>query len=329
MITLSDVAVRFGAVEALPSLSLEVDEGEFFTLLGPSGCGKTTALRAIAGFAGITSGEVRIAGRDVTRLPSGKRDVGMVFQNYALFPSMNVRENIAFGLKSRRRSKAEVDRLVDEIAEQVDLSPDQLTKSVADMSGGQQQRVAIARALVMRPKILLLDEPLSNLDAKLRQQLRVQLKDLQKQFGITTVYVTHDQEEALSMSDRVAVLNRGRLEQVGRPEEIYERAASEFVCTFVGEANKLSPRLTELIGLNPDKSAYVRFERVRLAPAQGVLIPATVTARTFHGAYSKYRLRSEDDVLQMVLSEDRLDVGQELKVVIDPADVLQYPGAAA
>ncbi|MFI6779838.1 ABC transporter ATP-binding protein [Micromonospora sp. NPDC050276] len=339
MITLADVTVRFGAIEALPSFSLQVEEGEFFTLLGPSGCGKTTALRSIAGFVSLSAGTVRIAGRDVSQLPSGKREVGMVFQNYALFPSMSVRENIAFGLQVQRRPKSEIDRRVDEIAAQVDLSSEQLAKGVAELSGGQQQRVAIARALVLRPKILLLDEPLSNLDAKLRQQLRLQLKELQGQFGITTVYVTHDQEEALSMSDRIAVLNRGRVEQVGRPEEIYDHAATEFVCTFIGEANKLSPRLVGTLvehggaELDPAKPSYIRFERVHLAedaqPTAGVLIPGTVTARTYHGPHSRYRVRTEHDTLQIVLTEGtglRPQVGQEVKVAIEPTSVLQYSG---
>src|SRR5699024_4149524 len=180
-----------GDFTAIHDLDLHVREGEFFTLLGPSGCGKTTALRTLAGFVTPSKGELYVADRRVTRLPSDKRRIGMVFQNYALFPSLDVRENIAFGLKVRKEPRAEVERKVREIAEQVDLSPAQLGKNLADLSGGQHPRVAIARALVLRPEILLLDEPLSNLDAKLRAQLRVQLKDLQEQFGITTVYVTH------------------------------------------------------------------------------------------------------------------------------------------
>ncbi|MBA4101520.1 MAG: ABC transporter ATP-binding protein, partial [Arthrobacter sp.] len=205
MIRLDNIEVSFGDFTAIPSLDLHVLPGEFFTLLGPSGCGKTTALRTLAGFIQPSRGTVHVDGKDVTRLPSDKRQVGMVFQNYALFPSMSVWENIAFGLRVRKEKPADSDRLVRDIARRVELSDEQLSKNVAELSGGQQQRVAVARALVLRPKILLLDEPLSNLDAKLRHQLRQQLKDLQSEFGITTVYVTHDQDEALAMSDRVAV----------------------------------------------------------------------------------------------------------------------------
>ncbi|MHC6222335.1 ABC transporter ATP-binding protein [Arthrobacter sp. MMS24-S77] len=241
MITFENVEIRFGDFVALPEYQLTVEEGEFFTLLGPSGCGKSTALRALAGFIAPSRGDIRIGGKRVTHLPSHRREIGMVFQSYALFPTLSVWENIAFGLKVAKVSKAETAERVREIAREVNLSDEQLGKSVTELSGGQQQRVAIARALVLRPKILLLDEPLSNLDAKLRHQLRAQLKDLQQQFGITTVYVTHDQDEALTMSDRIAVMNNGRIEQVGTPREVYTRSATEFVCNFVGDANKLSP----------------------------------------------------------------------------------------
>ncbi|MFC4010025.1 ABC transporter ATP-binding protein [Nonomuraea purpurea] len=335
MITFDDVTVRFGGFEALPSFSLRIEAGEFFTLLGPSGCGKTTALRVLAGFVEPAAGDVLVDGRTVTHVPSGKREIGMVFQNYALFPSMSVRDNIAFGLRVRKHSQSEVDRRVAEIAEQVDLSGAQLAKGVAELSGGQQQRVAIARALIMRPKVLLLDEPLSNLDAKLRQQLRGQLKDLQTRFGITTVYVTHDQEEALSMSDRIAVLDHGRIEQVGSPEEIYQRSATEFVCTFIGQVNKLSVELVKELAargadrLDPGKASYLRIEKVGLdRSGAGVRLPGTVTARAFHGAHTMYRVRTEHDVLQVMRSDDRLDAGDRVDVVIDPESVLQYPGAA-
>jgi iron(III) transport system ATP-binding protein len=335
MIAFDNINVRFGDFEALPSFSLHIDAGEFFTLLGPSGCGKTTALRTLAGFVEPTAGDVLVDGRKVTQVPSGKREIGMVFQNYALFPSMSVQANIAFGLRVRKHPRAEVDRRVAEIAEQVDLSAAQLAKGVAELSGGQQQRVAIARALVMRPKVLLLDEPLSNLDAKLRQQLRGQLKELQTRFGITTVYVTHDQEEALSMSDRIAVLDHGRIEQVGTPEEIYQRSATEFVCTFIGQANKLSHQLVkELVAhgadrLDPAKASYVRIEQVDLGrPGAGFAIRGTVAARAFHGAHTMYRVRTEHDVLQVMATTGRLEVGEQVEVMIDPASVLQYPGAA-
>lgn len=263
MITFENITVRFGDFTALPEFSLTVKEGEFFTLLGPSGCGKTTALRTLAGLTEATSGRITIAGKDVTRLRSDQRDLGMVFQNYALFPTMSVEENIAFGLKTQRLPKSEIQERVRRIAAEVELSPQQLAKNVSELSGGQQQRVAIARSLAPRPKILLLDEPLSNLDAKLRQQLRAQLKDLQQHFGITTVYVTHDQDEALAMSDRIAVMNEGRIEQVGTPQEVYSRSSSEFVCTFIGEANRLTPELVRRLGNGLDATlpSFIRAER--------------------------------------------------------------------
>ncbi|MFF2021960.1 ABC transporter ATP-binding protein [Streptomyces sp. NPDC058171] len=341
MITFDDVSVRFGTFEALPSFSLHIAEGEFFTLLGPSGCGKSTALRAVAGFVDLSAGDVLVGGRKVTHLPSGKREVGMVFQNYALFPGMNVRENIAFGLRAQKRPGSEIDRRVNEIADQVDLTQEQLVKGVAELSGGQQQRVAIARALVMRPKVLLLDEPLSNLDAKLRRQLRIQLKELQSQFGITTVYVTHDQDEALSMSDRIAVLDRGRIEQVGTPEEVYERSASEFVCTFIGEVNRLSPRLVGALAaggapeLDPAESTYVRIEKIGLVregqPHGGPSVHGTVLSRTYHGTHSVYRLRTEHDELRAVLRDGdgpHVAAGQEVDLVFDPASLMRYRGAS-
>ena len=201
MIQLENIVVRFGDFEALHSINVDVKEGEFFTFLGPSGCGKTTTLRTITGFIDPVSGSVRVKDRDITHVPIEDRNIGIVFQSYALFPTMTVYDNIAFGLKIKKLKKAEIDRKVREIAKKVDLSDEQLKKAVSQLSGGQQQRVAIARALVTGPAIICMDEPLSNLDAKLRVQLRNELKRMQKEFGITTIYVTHDQEEALTLSD--------------------------------------------------------------------------------------------------------------------------------
>ena len=217
LIIFKDIQIHFGSFHAVKNFNLEIREGEFFTFLGPSGCGKTTILRALAGFISPSGGRIFLKDKDITDMPIEKRGIGMVFQNYALFPTMTVYENIAFGMKVRKASRAEIDAEVRDIARKVDLKETQLSKKVSELSGGQQQRVAIARALVLKPSILALDEPLSNLDAKLRVQLRNELKELQKQFGITTIYVTHDQEEALTLSDRIAVFNNGNLEQVGTP----------------------------------------------------------------------------------------------------------------
>ncbi|VXB00434.1 ABC transporter ATP-binding protein [Arthrobacter sp. 8AJ] len=343
MIRLENIEVTFGDFTAIPHLDLHVQPGEFFTLLGPSGCGKTTALRTLAGFIQPAGGTVRVDGKDVTRLPSDKRQVGMVFQNYALFPSMSVWENIAFGLRVRKEKPADSDRLVRDIARRVELSDEQLAKNVAELSGGQQQRVAVARALVLRPKILLLDEPLSNLDAKLRHQLRQQLKDLQSEFGITTVYVTHDQDEALAMSDRVAVFNKGVVEQVGTPQEIYDHAATEFVCNFIGDSSALTPDFVAEVnrlsgaGLSTDARSYLRVEKASLdRPADGgtaVGLPATVVSRTYHGLHSRYVVRSHGADIRLLVREDGAahpEAGTATTVYVQPGHILQYhPGSGA
>ncbi|MDQ0662379.1 iron(III) transport system ATP-binding protein [Arthrobacter ulcerisalmonis] len=343
MIRLENIEVTFGDFTAIPHLDLHVRPGEFFTLLGPSGCGKTTALRTLAGFIQPARGKVRVDGKDVTRLPSDKRQVGMVFQNYALFPSMSVWENIAFGLRVRKEKPADSDRLVRDIARRVELSDEQLAKNVAELSGGQQQRVAVARALVLRPKILLLDEPLSNLDAKLRHQLRQQLKDLQSEFGITTVYVTHDQDEALAMSDRVAVFNKGVIEQVGTPQDIYDNAATEFVCNFIGDSSTLTPEFVSEVnrlsgaGLSTDARSYLRVEKASLnRPADGgpaVGLPATVVSRTYHGLHSRYVVRSHGADIRLLVREDggtHPAAGTNTTVYVQADHVLQYhPGTGA
>ena len=333
MIRYENIQVTFGEFVAVPDLNLDIHQGEFFTLLGPSGCGKTTALRTLAGFVRPSAGRVHVDDVDVTRLSSDKRGVGMVFQNYALFPSMNVWENIAFGLKVRKESRSERDRLVREIAERVDLSEEQLAKNLDELSGGQQQRVAIARALVLQPKILLLDEPLSNLDAKLRHQLRSQLKELQHTLGITTVYVTHDQDEALTMSDRIAVFHDGVVEQIGTPQEVYDSSATEFVCTFIGDSSKLGTEfLTALsdrgASLHPGLASYLRVEKASLRPGPGTLpIDGTVRSRSYHGLYSNYTIQSHGSLVRLLVKHDvgtHPEVGAEITVHVDPAHVLQY-----
>ncbi len=237
-VELQQVVKRFKDVVAVERLNLTVREGEFFTLLGPSGCGKTTILRMIAGFYHPSEGRILFDGNDVTDLPPHRRDTGMVFQNYALFPHMTVMENVAFGLQVRKRPKDEIKRRVEEALAQVRLAG-YGERRISQLSGGQQQRVALARALVIRPRILLLDEPLSNLDARLRDEMRAEIIRLQHSLGITTVYVTHDQTEALSMSDRIAVFNQGVCQQVGTPMEVYNTPNNSFVASFVGETNLL------------------------------------------------------------------------------------------
>jgi spermidine/putrescine transport system ATP-binding protein len=237
-VRLVDVTKSFGDVAAVDHIDLEVRDGEFFSLLGPSGCGKTTTLRMIGGFEQPTSGRIELQGSDVTNLPPYRRNVNTVFQNYALFPHLTIFENVAFGLRRRKIAGSEITRRVTEILELVEL-PGYEKRKPSQISGGQAQRVALARALINRPAVLLLDEPLGALDLKLRKQMQVELKRIQREVGITFIYVTHDQEEAMTMSDRIAVMNRGRYEQLGDPESLYERPSTRFVAGFLGVSNLL------------------------------------------------------------------------------------------
>jgi len=256
-VALLGITKRFGDVVAVDEVELQVAAGEFFTLLGPSGSGKTTTLRMIAGFETPDGGRVELAGRDVTGLPPYDREVNTVFQDYALFPHMTVGENVEYGMRVRKTGREERARRRDEALEMVRL-PSYGSRKPSELSGGQRQRVALARAIVNRPRVLLLDEPLGALDLKLREQMQVELKGIQGDVGITFIYVTHDQEEALTMSDRIAVFNRGRVEQVGQPEEIYERPANDFVSGFVGFSNVLE---------RDDRHFTVRPEKIRLLEA--------------------------------------------------------------
>jgi spermidine/putrescine transport system ATP-binding protein len=246
-IQLVALAKRFGTVTAVDAVDLTIPQGEFFSLLGPSGCGKTTTLRMIAGFEEPTSGQVLLDGADMAGIPPNKRNVNTVFQSYALFPHMKVFDNVAYGLRRASAGRAEIRQRVDEVLEQVQLSA-LASRKPAQLSGGQQQRVALARALVLKPAVLLLDEPLGSLDAKLRRQLQVELKALQEQVGITFLYVTHDQEEAITMSDRIAIMNRGHVEQAATPREMYEEPATAFVADFLGVSNLMDARATGASG---------------------------------------------------------------------------------
>lgn len=244
-VRIEDVTKKFGHVLGVSEMNLDIQPGEFFTFLGPSGCGKTTTLRMIAGFYYPTTGKIYFDHQDVTTLQPNKRNIGMVFQNYALFPHMTVDENIAFGLEVRKMSKVQIREKVDRIRGLVHLAQ-YGNRKINELSGGQQQRVALARALVIEPDILLLDEPLSNLDAKLREETRVEIKRIQSELGVTTIYVTHDQTEAMSMSDRIMVMEQGVVKQIGTPQEIYHRPNNRFVATFIGETNLLEMRVTAI-----------------------------------------------------------------------------------
>jgi spermidine/putrescine transport system ATP-binding protein len=282
-VELRSVTKRFGDLRAVDDLSLELAQGEFFTLLGPSGCGKTTTLRMVAGFERPDEGEIRIEGEDVAQLPPYKRPTNTVFQSYALFPHLSVEANVAFGLKRKKVAKEEIAKRVASELERVGLAAEAKRKP-SQLSGGMQQRVALARALVNLPKVLLLDEPLGALDLKLRKGLQVELKRIQREVGITFVYVTHDQEEALTMSDRIAVMNRGRIEQVAAPEAVYERPATTFVAGFIGVSNLMpatvvgdgrvrlhsGPEIaaaTDGLASGEECAAVVRPEKLRVDPA--------------------------------------------------------------
>ncbi|MDB5589580.1 ABC transporter ATP-binding protein [Enterovirga sp.] len=295
---------RYGASTAVERVDLDVAEGEFVSLLGPSGCGKTTTLRMVAGFIEPSAGRVLIAGRDVTTAPPYARNTGMVFQSYALFPHMSVGQNVGFGLEMRKVGRAERDTRVREALRLVQL--EHLAERLPrELSGGQQQRVALARALVINPAVFLLDEPLSNLDAKLRAEVRLEIRELQQRLGLTTLFVTHDQDEALAMSDRLVVLENGRVQQVGSAEDLYERPANAFVAGFVGRCNLLAGTLEGQGRFRLDKGALVpcapdaiagtllalRPERVAITPAEGAGdLVGTVRSVTYLGAQTEYHV---------------------------------------
>jgi iron(III) transport system ATP-binding protein len=303
-IAIRNATKRFGPKAALDDVSLDIKAGEFFTLLGPSGCGKTTLLRAIAGFNDLTGGEILFDGKDIAGLEAWKRGIGFVFQNYALWPNKTVFENIAYGLRIRKQDDATIKAKVADVLAMVRLV-DVEKRYPGEMSGGMQQRIAIARALVVDPPILLLDEPLSNLDAKLRVSLRRDIREIQKRLGLTAVYVTHDQEEALEVSDRIAVMSQGRLEQVGTPEDIYERPERVFVADFIGAANLIKGevknggfvavaggehRLQDAPGNGPG-TLLIRPEHVVLSSSGG--IPGVVANHFYAGVNRRYRVVTE------------------------------------
>ena len=345
---------RYSPQVTVGPISFEVRAGEFFSLLGPSGCGKTTTLRCIAGFETLNAGTIRLQGERLDDKPPHRRDVGLVFQNYALFPHLSVFDNVAFGLKLRRVAKAEIIERVGRILRLVDLSP-LVERFPAQLSGGQQQRVAIARSLVLEPRILMFDEPLSNLDFKLRIQMRDELKSLQRRLGKTAIYVTHDQTEALALSDRIAVLSHGHIEQIGTPGEIYERPATSFVAEFIGNSNLLPAKIVErgereaiveterglrlrsaddcaATGAGAEVAVLIRPERIQIrAPGVGATprhnrFPARIIAVTYLGEDLRVDLElATGQVLQGTLKNAGAARGwaaaQLVEILVDPADL--------
>jgi spermidine/putrescine ABC transporter, ATP-binding protein PotA len=336
MIKFDNIQIKYGDFVAIDNLNLDIHEGEFFTFLGPSGCGKSTTLRALVGFLDPSSGKIEVNGKDVTKLEPEKRGIGIVFQSYALFPTMTVFDNIAFGLKVKKVSPDVIKAKVAAVAAKIKISDQQLQRNVSELSGGQQQRVALARALVLEPKILCLDEPLSNLDAKLRVDLRKELKRLQKELGITTLYVTHDQEEALTLSDRIAVFNNGYIEQVGTPMEIYHESQTEFVCDFIGDINVLNDgTIHEVLLNNPsvmleDQKGYIRLEKVRFKREtdKDFILNGEITDVEFSGVTIHYTIKISEDQIINVTSIDSQSaiksVGERVELFITPSDVLQF-----
>jgi ABC-type Fe3+/spermidine/putrescine transport system ATPase subunit len=336
------ISQRYDNLWVIRDLSLEVYSGELCCLLGPSGCGKTTTLRIIAGFLEPQEGSVRLDGVDITRTPPQRRNVGMVFQNYALFPHMTVYENVAYGLRRRRWSESKIRNEVTEMLRLAHLTGYE-DRAVHQLSGGQQQRVALSRALIIRPKLLLLDEPLSNLDARLRAAMREEIRRVQRTLGITAVYVTHDQEEAMSIADRIVVINAGRIEQVGTPQQVYEHPATQFVASFIGRVNLLPGQIVDgalhLLGRTYPSAAddwptddftvcAVRPERVRLTHAEDAPLVGTVQEVTFLGPIVRYQVALDGDVAVGVEAPSPETIhapGERVGVEIAANDILLFP----
>lgn len=339
MIEINNVRINYGDFIALEDINFTVNKGEFFTLLGPSGSGKSTMLRAIAGFIQPSQGTISMEGKIINATPVEERGIGMVFQSYALFPSMTVYDNIAFGLKVEKADKQYIDERVHQLAQMVDLNEEQLSKNVSALSGGQQQRVAITRALAKKPEILAMDEPLSNLDARLRKALRVELKNIQKELGVTTLYVTHDQEEALILSNRIAVFSEGRLEQVGTPKEIYDYPETEFVCTFIGDSNKLSKEMIHAVSPNliaeEGSRYYIRPENIKIRSYSDDRTEDEIVCQfhneDYYGTHMIYHLLYPDTATKIKMmaftnKEGQYQQGEKVLMSIDPNKIHVFKG---
>ncbi|MGQ0560693.1 MAG: ABC transporter ATP-binding protein [Gemmatimonadota bacterium] len=355
MLRLEQVTKDFDRTRAVDAVTLEIADGEFVTLLGPSGCGKTTTLRMIAGFETPTTGRIVLRDADITGLPPQKRGIGMVFQNYALFPHLNVFENVAFGLKTARMAAASIRTRVHETLERIDLAGYEKRK-VQELSGGQQQRVALARAIAPQPSLILLDEPLSNLDAALRERTRLELRALLKRVGITAVFVTHDQEEAFALSDRIVILDRGRVQQTGAPEALYNTPSNAFVAGFVGRANLTPARITSMQGERVScelaggahwivapagRSRVTVGDRVRVLTRPECLalvtrgtdvlpgdIGGVVSERRFAGAQTYYHVKLADGELLVIGTARAARVGDPVHVrLTDPARAFAFAEA--
>lgn len=336
VISFENVVKQFDEEPVLKNVSFEIEEGKFYTLLGPSGCGKTTILRIIAGFNDVTSGDVYFDGKRINDVPANKRQVNTVFQDYALFPHMNVFDNVAFGLKIKKLSKAEIEKKVKEALRLVQL-PGYETREISEMSGGQRQRVAIARAIVNEPKVLLLDEPLSALDLKLRTAMQYELRDLQQRLGITFIFVTHDQEEALAMSDEIFVMNKGHIVQSGTPVDIYDEPINHFVADFVGESNivdgvMLEDNLVSFVGKkfecvdggmrkNEPVEVVLRPEDLTITTLEKGKLTVTVDTQLFRGVHYEIICFDEQGNEWMVHSTRKAKEGAQVGLSFEPEDI--------
>ncbi len=335
VIELKNLTKNYGDQQVLKGIDLTIHKNEFLTLLGPSGCGKTTTLRIIAGFEEPSSGEVLFDGVDISKIPSYKREVNTVFQKYALFPFLNVFDNVAFGLKIKKLDKAMIEHKVTQMLEMVGLTGFE-KRDVTSLSGGQQQRVAIARALVNEPKVLLLDEPLGALDAKLRKEMQIELKKIQKEVGITFIFVTHDQEEALSMSDTVVVMNEGIIQQVGTPEDIYNEPENRFVASFIGESNIIEAVMKKdlLVSFdgydfecvdkgfkeNEDVEVVIRPEDIDIVKKKGAKLTGTVESIVFKGVHHEIVVKTKDRKY-LIHTTDYFEPGLEVGLKFGPDDI--------
>lgn len=331
-VEIKSIQKSFNNIKVLKDIDFSIEKGEFLTLLGPSGCGKSTLLRCIAGLNNFENGSIIIDNKDIGNVKSKDRQVGMVFQSYALFPNMTVYENIAFGLKIKKLSKKEIDKKVKEMIEIVELNGKE-DNYITELSGGQQQRVALARSMVTEPKVLLLDEPLSALDAKIRKNLQVQIRKIQKKLNMTTIFVTHDQEEAMTMSDKIIVMNKGYIAQIGGPEEIYKHPANEFVARFIGNYNvynKIEGK--KLLNIKLENSIAIRPEVISISKEndkdklENYYIKAKVNQKYMIGSIVRYELYKDDiRILVDMLNQDSLiSEGSEVYVKIPKKDVIHF-----
>ena len=329
IIRLENLVMDFDGEHVLNNINLSIEDGKFLTLLGPSGCGKSTTLKIIGGFLTPTSGNVYFDGKQINSVPAYKRHINTVFQNYALFPHLDVYDNIAFGLRISKLDEAETDRRVTQMLSVVSLKGFE-NRSVTSLSGGQQQRVAIARALVNRPRVLLLDEPLGALDLRLRKDMQNELKRIQQEIGITFIYVTHDQEEALTLSDRIAVFNKGYIEQIGTPNEVYNFSQTEFVANFIGDINRLSDTIISGMRLPQDAHHFVRLERVRVNAEDTPDVftaPGIIQSREYFGLYIKYYIDACGQTIKVIEKNDGISIyepGESVRISIHSGDIMSY-----